>query len=830
MIYVFEDIELDTRRRELRFSGAAVKTEPKVLTLLEYLIKNRDRVVSRDELIENIWSGRFISDSAVSSAIKTARKAIGDNGRDQHSIKTVFGTGFRFLKEVQINESGSASPHVGASAHEIENVRLTTNIRRSTGELVGREQDAARLRDLLVDSSLVSIVGPGGAGKSALAQEMGRSILTQYPGGVWFCELASADQTQVESMVLGALDGSAGAGPVNSGRIAERLGTAPTLLILDNCEHVIDVVARLADELIQMLPELSILTTSREALDIAGENVMRIGGLDFSDATSPAVMLFQQRASEVTSIPSTYETTEIIRMITQRLDGLPLAIELAVPRLISSTPAELLATLDDQLTVLASRRRRTSARHSTMDDAIAWSFNLLDHQEQHVLKVLSEFAGAFTLEAAVAVCGTQQTSDSMHRLVQQSVVVFLPSETTSRFKLLEPIRQFAERQVDEDKADEQAKRHAEWFAERVGRLANDLRGPDEIIASEALTAEWSDFGRALAWGRANRRADIAIDPLLALEIHLLWQLRIEGFGWLEAGVEACGLSEDRKPLAFLIRAMGRWSATDLEQSEALLEESVAAGGENVGTMFFRFYQAFAREQFDKVLTTAETAFEFADRNDDMAWKTKTLAFRIVARTMVNPKDPEIDVFITALDRGLKIHRWPSGNCCALIAKLTYAVINGEVAAGEAYRQQLDQASSDCNVPWFKITAAGVGARQFGDSDDVLAKAQKSLSNLKMAMTSGDVMQLPALIRIAVTELSELNELEAAAKLMGLLPSVPGLGQNASTALGYDEAVQHVRESLHTAQLEELLRSGSQLSLVEAVKVLENAVGLPVELS
>ena len=196
--------------------------------------------------------------------------------------------------------------------------------------------------------------------------------------------------------------------------------------------------------------------------------------------------------------------------------------------------------------------------------------------------------------------GFGQTVGSLHHLVGQSMVAFLPGTPTSRFRLLEPIRQFCQRAIDADTLNPLLERHADWFATRVTELAQDMRGANEIEACEALTAEWSDFGRALAWGRNNNRADVAVDPLLALHIHLLWQLRIEAFGWLEAGVAACDLTPDVQARADLVRSMGAWSGGDLDRSEALMEAAIANGGATIETDYFEFYLGFAREDFEKV--------------------------------------------------------------------------------------------------------------------------------------------------------------------------------------------------------------------------------------
>ncbi|MEW7009629.1 winged helix-turn-helix domain-containing protein [Lentilitoribacter sp. EG35] len=825
MRFEFDGFELDLEKRELFDAGNEIIIEPKVFDLLTYMVLNRDRMLSKEELINAVWDGRFISDSAVSTTIKFARKAVGDNGRDQHTIKTVFGRGFRFVKDPLVLESSDQGTVTSNKPVQKVNIPPVSNVPRRQGPFWGRDEEFVKLQNLVREKALVSIVGPGGAGKSALSMEIGRWAQDHFSGGVWFCELATANEAQLESVILGTLDRSAGAGPVNAARIAERIGEAPTLLILDNCEHVIDAVARLTDELIQLLPALMLLTTSREELDVLGENIVRIGGLDFGSADAPAVRLFQSRAAEVSNFVDNDENKETIRKITKRLEGLPLAIELAAPRLASYSPVELLEALDDQLSVLASRRRHSAARHSRMDDTITWSFDLLKENERNVLLSLGVFAGAFTMEAAIAVCGPFQAREAIHRLVQQSVVTFLPSdgEEASRFKLLEPIRQFCMRQLDDTRLVELTQCHAEWYAGHTIDLAHKMRGPGETTASHELTAEWSDVGRALEWGRQNNSPKIAIDPLLALHIHLLWQLRIEGFSWLESGVNSCGLSEDRQPQVDLLRAMGCWSAGELEQSEQLLEASVKGGGETTATAYFRFYQAFAREDFAGVHAAAEAAWVKAEASDDIAWQTTAAAFRIIGRTMVNPNDEMLDGLFQDLDRRLNQYRWPSGECGALLAMLTYEFMTGDAASGTAIRNELDRVADACNAPWFKITASGVGAQDRDDVQDAASKVQRSAQNLRMAVASGDLMQLPTLIRFAAMELWEVGEVEASAKIIGLVPKVRGLGEKGSMAPGYDQTVKMVREALPIERLKELLRIGSHLSLEEAVVVLESAL-------
>ncbi|MEO1026016.1 MAG: winged helix-turn-helix domain-containing protein, partial [Pseudomonadota bacterium] len=636
MIYRFDDFEVDLSLRELRENSTVRAIEPKAFDLLVLLVENSDRVVPKDELVERVWNGRFITDSAVSTAVKAVRQAIGDDGRTQRFVRTVHGHGFRFVGDaVGSTVARSAAPQPAATASPPHNLR----VRRRP--LFGRETETKRIKELLSGGDIVSIVGPGGAGKSVLATKVATEVLDDYPGGVWFCELAPTESDRVESAVLGAIDSSAGSGPVNAAKIVERLGEAPVLLILDNCEHVIEAAAGLAENLTAFAPNLTVLTTSREALELPSEAVIRLGGLNYAASDSFAVEMFLHCAKQIAELPQSTEHSETVRQITERLEGLPLAIELAAPRLSSSTPNELLADLDDQLAVLSNRRARSKSRHNTMDDTIAWSFNLLSEEEQTALTSLSIFAGAFTAQAAEAICETQNARELLHNLVSQSMVSFIPGTPMSRFRLLEPIRQFSERQLDDARKERLELRHGEWFAAEVFDLAVRMRGPDEIAACETLTVEWADVGRALAWGRRQKRADIAVEPLLSLHIHLLWQLRIEGFEWLEAGVTSCELSGESISRANLVRSIGAWSRGDLDRSETLMAAAISEGGETVETAYFQFYQGFAREDFEKVFTSGLKAWELARASDDVAWKIQTTGFLACGYAMSKGDAPEI---------------------------------------------------------------------------------------------------------------------------------------------------------------------------------------------
>ncbi|MEM7443290.1 MAG: winged helix-turn-helix domain-containing protein [Pseudomonadota bacterium] len=816
--YAFLEFTVSASIRELHERGAPVAIEPKVFDLLLFLIENRERVVTRDEIIDAVWDGRFISDGALSTAISALRRVLGDDGQRQRLVKTVHGRGFRFVGDIE----GASTAATSAQLDEI-GAPNPSNLNRRRRTLIGRESERAALADLVQPGTLVSIVGPGGAGKTALAIEVALTCGDNFRGGTWFCDFAPIQTGQVESAVMGAMDSSAGAGRVDAATIAERIGSSPTLLIFDNCEHVIDDAAQLADELSQQAPNIALLTTTREALELRDEQLFRLAGLEVDQGDSVAVDLFHHCAKRIVDLPRTGRTDEVISDIVKRLEGLPLAIELAVPRLASNTPAELLRALDDQLSVLATRRPQGEARHRTMDDTIAWSFELLSDIEQKTLVDLSIFSGAFTVQAAEAVCESANTRGVLHDLIGQSMVAFIPGSPASRFRLLEPIRQFAERQLDDAGKAALRERHATWFAARVKDLSQQMRGSNEIEACEALTAEWSDFGRSLEWGREHSRSDVAVAPLAALGIHLLWQLRIEGFNWLEAGVEACDIPKEDQQKTDLVRSMGAWSAGDLDRSEALMKHCIAAGGDTFETAYFEFYQGFAREDFEKVLRCGLAAWKQAEKTDDISWRIATSAFLVCGYAMRKGDAPEISDLLDDIEAMLARHPWPSGQCCALIARVVAAFGRGDPIRFEGHRKDLAKAADRCHAPWFKVTAAGMQSSHVADGGDTLARLAMYTDNLRAAVTSGDVIQLPTILRSAMMCLTDVEQFEAAAQLSGLIPSIRGLGEKGSLAPDYEQVVQTVKSHLGETEFHRLASDGKIWALSDVITHLEAAL-------
>jgi len=366
---------------------------------------------------------------------------------------------------------------------------------------VGRQPEMHDLRGLLNRPRLLTLTGVGGVGKTRLAVELAREALDDYPDGIRFIELASLDQP---AQIAFAIAQSAGV-PERSGRplletLASALASRHLLLVLDNCEHFLAAAATAADCLLQACPHLRIVVTSREPLGAEGEVVWRLRSLTEADA----VHLFQERARAAdSSFAVTERNADDVAEVCRRLDGLPLAIELAAARTRVLSPGELLERLNDRVGVLVSGKRTAPPRHRTLRAAIDWSYGLLDERERRLFDRLSVFAGSFSLSAATAVCGEgAHVLELLANLVDRSLVVVerAPSDANSRYRLLETLRAYAsERLKTGTDVDQIQQRHARWalnLAEQAERTFHGLMRAPGCSASDMLVRITSGGARA----------------------------------------------------------------------------------------------------------------------------------------------------------------------------------------------------------------------------------------------------------------------------------------------------------------------------------------------
>ena len=327
------------------------------------------------------------------------------------------------------------------------------NLRPQTTSFIGRESELAEVQEAVTAHRLVTLTGVGGVGKTRLAIEVAARLVDDFPDGVWFFELAAVtDPAAVPDAVAAVLGITQQPGKTVSESVAAALEGRVRLLVFDNCEHVLDAVADLVDAILAQSATVRIVATSREGLGVADEQVWPVSSLDLgAGIDSAAVNLFVERSRAIAPRFSMTDEADAVVEICQRLDGIPLAIELAASRMASMTASEVRDRLDHRFRLLVGSRRGL-ARHHTLRHAVAWSYDLLDDAEKTLLDRCSVFAGGFDLESACAVAGFDDPDDYaildlLDALVRKSLLVADRSSGRTRFSMLETIRQFAEEQL-----------------------------------------------------------------------------------------------------------------------------------------------------------------------------------------------------------------------------------------------------------------------------------------------------------------------------------------------------------------------------------------------
>jgi predicted ATPase len=392
------------------------------------------------------------------------------------------------------------------------------NLRPAVTSFIGRESEVAEVVEAIHEHRLVTLTGVGGVGKTRLATEVAARLADEFPDGVWFFDLAAVtDPAAVPDAVAAVLGITQQPGKSVSESVAAALEGRVRLLVFDNCEHVVDAVADLIEAILAASATVRILATSREGLGVADEQVWPVPSLDLSGGIdSAAVNLFVERAHSVAprfSMATPDEAGAVVE-ICRRLDGIPLAIELAASRMASMTASEVRDRLDQRFRLLVGSRRGFQ-RHQTLRHAVAWSYDLLDDAEKSLLARCSVFAGGFDLESACAVAGFDDPGDYavldlLAALVRKSLLVADRSSGRTRYSMLETIRQFAEDQLlASGAADDVRNAHARYFAEREVDILGLWDSPRQRDAYDWLTAEQANLRSAFRWAADHNDLDAA---------------------------------------------------------------------------------------------------------------------------------------------------------------------------------------------------------------------------------------------------------------------------------------------------------------------------------
>jgi predicted ATPase len=452
------------------------------------------------------------------------------------------------------------------------------NLRPATTSFIGRESEIAEVQAAVKAHRLVTLTGVGGVGKTRLAVEVAARLADEFPDGVWFFELAAVtDPAAVPDAVAAVLGIIQQPGKSVAHSVAAALEGRVRLLVFDNCEHVIDSVADLIEAILAASASVTILATSREGVGVSDEQLWRVPSLDVHSGTqSAAVNLFLDRAHSVVadfSLARPGEADAVVE-ICRRLDGIPLAIELAASRMASMTAIEVRDRLDQRFRLLVGSRRGLS-RHQTLRHAVAWSYDHLDNAEKELLERCSVFAGGFDLESACAVMGSDDdfhdeyaTLDLLDALVRKSLLVADRSSGRTRFSMLETIRQFAEDQlVARGEAFEIRAAHSRYFAGREADILALWDSPRQREAYAWFTVELSNLRTAFRW--AADHGDLDAAAAIATYAMLLGEMigNYEPIAWAEELIESArAVDHPRLATLYVLAAAGCWMPGRIEEA------------------------------------------------------------------------------------------------------------------------------------------------------------------------------------------------------------------------------------------------------------------------
>jgi predicted ATPase/DNA-binding winged helix-turn-helix (wHTH) protein len=458
---VFGRFRFVVHSREFTADGVPVPVGNRALEVLAVLIEADGELVTKDELLSRVWPTTTVEENNLQFQISSLRKALGD---DREAIKTVSGRGYRFVAEIRVESRGAASRafDVGPDEQASPVVRLrpspaSNKLPAPTSDIIGREADLATVATLVEANRLVTLVGAGGIGKTRLAVEIARRLSSTFDNGVCVAELASLSNPGLVpatvASALGLTDARA-----STECLAEALGARHLLLVLDNCEHVIDAAADLAETLLHADGRLHVIATSREPLRADGEWVYRVppleappegsDGLDDALRYSATRLFIERVRAADPASPLDARVAAAAALICRRLDGIPLAIELAASRATSLGVESLAARVNDRLSLLTEGRRTAPARHQTLRAALDWSYELLTEPERALMRRLAVFVGDFTLDAVTRVVDADEVVaddvvKNLASLVAKSLVAVDVGGPVSHYRLLETMRAYA---------------------------------------------------------------------------------------------------------------------------------------------------------------------------------------------------------------------------------------------------------------------------------------------------------------------------------------------------------------------------------------------------
>ncbi|MBV8150647.1 MAG: hypothetical protein JOY59_03745 [Candidatus Eremiobacteraeota bacterium] len=718
--------------------------------------------------------------------------------------------------------------------------------------LIGREADTAKIAELLQKTRLLTLHGTGGIGKTRCAVHVGGSVLPSWPDGVWFVALAGlSDASLVPNEIASVLSIRESPKRPLLETLAMHLKDRTLLLIFDNCEHVSHGAAESAEAILRGCPRVRILATSRSVLGIAGEHAYRIPSLavpanDSAASLSAlsaleysAVALFVERA---TALDCRFEwsdrTAPIVVDICRRLDGIPLALELAAARVNILSPRALSRQLDARFALLTAGERTAPSRHQTMRALIDWSYSLLSPAEQRLFRRLAIFAGGWTLEAATTVCSADgiQEPDAVGillSLVSKSLVVADIDIESSRYRMLESMRAYAHEKLEESGEQETlARRHAEWMADFADRRY-------EVLWKTALPAWFSDVEpemenarAAMAWSLRSAHTAPLAGRIAGSLTPVFQERRLEGIRWLKAAIEALAGSAPSVTQANIWRGLANFESgvQRIEAAERAIAQS--DGIEDPAGLSVGYYllstgllHAGRLEEAERACDLSESLLRSLHRENSRLYaamlKVKAYlvkehgrleecrALLVRSRNLFAALGEECDAALNVGTLGALDFEAGDAAAALVLAKQAAEMLEVAEETGHA-RDSRIRAIALANVARYSLAV--------GDSDGARAAAR---SSLELSLRCGEALELVTAMEILAAIAALWRDPRRAAKMLGYADAWhrnAGYERQAGEKKTYDDAISSLREQLPLEEVEALIAQGARLTEKQALEL------------
>ncbi len=583
-LYEIGPMRLDPEAGVLTHAGAPLALGARAIAVLATLVGQAQEYVSKAAILDAAWPGLVVEEANLAVQISAIRRVLARVPGGESWIETLARRGYRFVGPVV----AIADPRAATAALD----RTRTNLPQLLTSFVGRERELAEIKQRLPDTRMLTLTGTGGIGKTRLALQAAAEVREAYRDGAWFVDLSAlVDPTLVASALAQVLKVKEAAGQPLQATLCAHLRGKEVLLIVDNCEQVLAAVADLAEALLGATAKVTLVATSREPLHVGGEQVYPVAALPVPGrsadakgiARSDAVQLFVERArAHRPSFDLEGSRARAVADICVRLDGIPLALELAAARVAVLPVEQIERLLDQRFRLLTSGSGSDVPRHQTLRAMLDWSYDLLNDNERLLLARFSVFAGGFTLAAAEAVAiGDPIAKDDivylLIALVEQSLIV--ADEDGDRYRMLETVREYAREKLNASgSADTFRTQHRDYFLALAEEAAPKLRGAQQLEWLQRLDKEHENLRTSLDWGLRHAEPGPTLE--LCTSLQYFWTTRgyfSEGRGWCAGALRMPGTDQLPQEHARALNCAGvlAYHQSDQATARALLEECLA---------------------------------------------------------------------------------------------------------------------------------------------------------------------------------------------------------------------------------------------------------------